>query len=137
MVIEIAMHPVINRALLASSDADDLINGVALCDKQHRLNSLVYFGLLSLMKSHCQPTPIMVGETEFCWTSRFSRASSINSKIFFAKTCGYLHSKGITYKVVSLDPAENLVRKVQVALPVRERQIMLSITDVVVGAVAV
>src|SRR5262245_40733856 len=43
------------------------------------------------MKSHCQPTPIMVGETEFCWTSRFSHASSINSKIFFAKTCGYLH----------------------------------------------
>ena len=46
-------------------------------------------------------------------------------------------SKGITYKVISLDPAENLVRKVQVALPVAERQIMLSLTDVVVGAVAV
>src|SRR5262245_53720043 len=42
------------------------------------------------MKSHCQPTPIMAGETKFCWTSRFSHASSINSKIFFAKTCGYL-----------------------------------------------
>src|SRR6185437_329576 len=32
----------------------------------------------------------MAGETEFRWTSRFSHASSINSKIFFAKTCGYL-----------------------------------------------
>src|SRR5215813_4919727 len=91
MVIEIAMHPVINRALLASSDADDFINRVALCDSQHRLNSLVYFGLLSLMKSRFQPTPIMAGETKFCWTSRFSHTSSINSKSFFAKTCGYLH----------------------------------------------
>jgi hypothetical protein len=32
MVIEIAMHPVIDLALLASSDAGDLIHGVALCE---------------------------------------------------------------------------------------------------------
>jgi len=30
MVIEIAMHPVINRALLASNDAGDLIHWLAL-----------------------------------------------------------------------------------------------------------
>jgi hypothetical protein len=32
MVIEIAMHPVIDRALLAANDVGDLIHGVALCD---------------------------------------------------------------------------------------------------------
>src|SRR5262249_62021423 len=44
---------------------------------------------------------------------------------------------GLTFKIVSLAPAEYLVRKVQVALPVVERQIMLSLADVVVGAIAV
>src|SRR5262245_19293060 len=42
-----------------------------------------------------------------------------------------------TRKIVSLAPAEDPVRKIQVALPVVERQIMLSLTDVVVDAVAV
>jgi hypothetical protein len=41
----------------------------------------------------------MAGETEFRWTSRFSHASSINSKIFFAKTCGYLLSLALVREV--------------------------------------
>lgn len=53
MMIEVAMHPVIDRAALASNDASDFIYGIALRNQEHCLNPLIYFDLLGLTKGIC------------------------------------------------------------------------------------